>query len=67
MEGFLNKGSAPILPGCGGIVGSSFAARAKPPDGPRASGGRAPANGIGARKTPRIKVIQLLIVLQAQK
>ena len=56
MEGFLNRGWDPILPGCGEIVG--FPVGQLPPRAPRpligrrrAEGGPS-ANGIGARKTP---------------
>ena len=55
MEGFLNRGWVPILPGCDGIVG--FPEGQLPPRAPRpfnakaGRGGGVSAYGIGARKT----------------
>ena len=54
MEGFLNREWGPILPRCGETVGFprgvTSAARTALPHWPRAGGGGALTNGIGAGK-----------------
>ena len=55
MEGFMNRGWGPILPGCGEIVGfprgESPAVRPSPLIGRGRAVRELSANGIGARKT----------------
>ena len=64
MEELLNRGWGPVLPVCGEIVGfpegATPAARASPPDWPRAGGGGALGQWDSGSENVGMKVICLL-------
>ena len=64
MEGLLNRGWGPILPVCGEIVGfprgATPAARASPPDWPRAGAGGALGQWDWGSENAGMEVICLL-------